>query len=315
MEKGGEVVAIVPRSFCNGLYYRPFREWLLERVAIRHIHLFHSRTSAFREEDVLQENVILKLVRGAPQGDVTVSTSSDTGFSDVVEHSYSFGDIVHPGDTERFIHVPLSPEQGGIYGVPMASRSLKEIGLQVSTGPVVDFRLKGFLRKDSEKGTVPLLYATHFADGRLDWPKESKKPNALMRDKETEKWLYPNGYYTVVRRFSSKEEKRRVVACVVEPEKLTAEVIGFENHLNVFHAAKEGISPEIAYGLAAFLNSTAVDECFRRFSGHTQVNATDLRMLRYPDRNGLEKLGRWARKAGVASQDVIDAKLAELSGG
>jgi adenine-specific DNA-methyltransferase len=32
MSQGGEVVAIVPRSFCNGLYYRPFREWIYERA-------------------------------------------------------------------------------------------------------------------------------------------------------------------------------------------------------------------------------------------------------------------------------------------
>src|SRR5439155_3433594 len=30
MSEGGEIVAIIPRSFCNGLYYKPFREWLLK---------------------------------------------------------------------------------------------------------------------------------------------------------------------------------------------------------------------------------------------------------------------------------------------
>jgi adenine-specific DNA-methyltransferase len=32
----------------------------------------------------------------------------------------------------------------------------------------------------------------------------------------------------------------------------------------------------------AYLNSQEVDDYFRVFSGHTQVNATDLRRLRYP---------------------------------
>lgn len=37
---GGQIVAIIPRSFCNGPYYRPFRDFILDQTAIRHIHLF-----------------------------------------------------------------------------------------------------------------------------------------------------------------------------------------------------------------------------------------------------------------------------------
>ncbi len=83
MAEGGEIVAIIPRSFCNGLYYRPFREWLLKKTSLVHIHLFHSRTSAFNDDEVLQENVIIKLVRGTKQGRVTITTSSDTRFCDL----------------------------------------------------------------------------------------------------------------------------------------------------------------------------------------------------------------------------------------
>lgn len=51
---GGQIVAIIPRSFCNGPYYRPFRDFILERAAIRHIHLFDSRNQAFKDDNVLQ---------------------------------------------------------------------------------------------------------------------------------------------------------------------------------------------------------------------------------------------------------------------
>ncbi|MGB5971725.1 MAG: Eco57I restriction-modification methylase domain-containing protein, partial [Nodosilinea sp.] len=43
----GQLVAIIPRSFCNGPYYRPFREFVLNQAAIRHLHLFESRSKAF----------------------------------------------------------------------------------------------------------------------------------------------------------------------------------------------------------------------------------------------------------------------------
>jgi adenine-specific DNA-methyltransferase len=37
MAEDGEIVAIIPRSFCNGLYYKPFREWMLAKTAIDRI--------------------------------------------------------------------------------------------------------------------------------------------------------------------------------------------------------------------------------------------------------------------------------------
>ena len=67
---------------------------------------------------------------------------------------------------------------------------------------------------------------------------------------------------------------------------------GFDNKLNYFHENGAGLPEDLANGLSAYLNSEAVDQYFRIFSGHTQVNATDLRNLHYPTRHQLEKLGR-----------------------
>lgn len=314
MEQGGQMVAIIPRSFCNGPYYRPFREFILERAAIRHIHLFASRDKAFKDDKVLQENVIILLERGGQQGDVTVSTSADNLFDDYAVHTYPFDQIVSPGAVERFIHVPTSPERNFMELSPAFNYSLADIGVEVSTGPVVDFRVREHLREMPEPGSVPLLYPGHFAGLSIEWPKQgAKKPNALMRHPETEKLLYPSGFYAVARRFSSKEEKRRIVASVVSPDAFEAPLLGFENHLNVFHQRRQGLPEELARGLAVFLNSTAIDECFRRFSGHTQVNATDLRLMKYPSREALIALGRWAKEQECLPQERIDAKLDSMA--
>jgi hypothetical protein len=48
MQPGGQLVAIIPRSFCNGPYYKPFREFLLHHGSLRHLHLFASRNTAFK---------------------------------------------------------------------------------------------------------------------------------------------------------------------------------------------------------------------------------------------------------------------------
>lgn len=310
----GQVVAIIPRSFCNGPYYRPFRDFILSRAALRHMHLFESRNQAFRDDDVLQENIIIRLECGAKQGPVTISTSTDDQFTDVVTHEHPFDRIVHEGETERFIHVPTAPGKSAVELSKEVCCSLEEIGVQVSTGPVVDFRLRKHLRDIPEAGTVPLLYAGHFTGGGTEWPKlGTKKPNAICRNNETEKWLYPSGYYCVVRRFSSKEEKRRIIASVVDPAPFgNAPVLGFENHLNVFHENRGGIPPALATGLAAYLNTAAVDEDFRKFNGHTQVNATDLRMMKYPSRATLIKLGKLVKPNEIAGAGRANAGVHDL---
>jgi hypothetical protein len=315
MAPSGQVVAILPRSFCNGPYYRPFRDFVLERVAIRRMHLFDSRSRAFKDDNVLQENVIIMLERDGQQGDVTVSTSTDDSFADLTQHTYPFDCIVFPDDPERFVHVPTSPERNAMEVSAAIRYSLEDIGVQTSTGPVVDFRLRKHLRDMPEPGAIPLLYPGHFNRQSTEWPKPGlKKPNALMRNAETEKWLYPNGFYCVVRRFSSKEEKRRIVASVVQPRTFgDTEVLGFENHLNVFHQRKKGLPEALARGLTVFLNTTAVDEHFRRFSGHTQVNATDLKRMKYPSRDALIALGEWAMRCGELTQAKIDEQLKELT--
>ncbi len=114
---------------------------------------------------------------------------------------------------------------------------------------------------------------------------------SLDAERRSQPLLLPSGTYVLVKRFSAKEERRRVVAAIYDPRQVGAPYVGFENHVNVYHCDNGGLPMELAKGLAVFLNSTLIDSYFRQFNGHTQVNASDLRMLQYPDRAVLEALG------------------------
>ena len=313
LEPGGELVAIIPRSFCNGPYYKPFRQLLLSRAAIQSIHLFAARDKAFQADKVLQENVIIRLRKGTAQGSVQVTTSTDATFADLASQTMSFDRIVVPGDGEQFIHIPVVQYGDVLGGIPAYRSTLAEANLSVSTGPVVDFRVKRHLRIMPGSGDVPLLYPSHFAGGQLQWPRSPfKKANAIALNAETSRSLYPSGFYVVVRRFSSKEEKRRIVANLIDPGALPPSPIGFENHLNVFHRNRSPLPEDIARGLAIYLNAKAVDAWFRQFNGHTQVNATDLRSMPYPNLDRLVLLGRWSKAHPSASPAEIDAKIETL---
>jgi len=314
LDDGGQMVAITPRSFCNGPYFRPFREDLLQQMAIHRIHSFESRSAAFSAEDVLQENIIFHATKSAQDPEtVIISTSTGESSSPVQEHIVNFSQVVNPADPERFIHLISDTRQAEVKTtVGQFSTKLDTLGLTVSTGKVVDFRAVSFLREQPATNTVPLIYPCHFNGSFIRWPKSNtRKPNAIVANEQTNNLLIPAGIYVLVKRFTSKEEPRRIVACIFDPAQLPPyATVGFENHLNYFHAGGRALPMDLAQGLAMFLNSTLIDQYFRQFNGHTQVNATDLRNIHYPTKQQLVRLGRRV-KIVPESQPELDALLEE----
>ena len=285
-------------------------------MALRHIHVFETRNRAFRDDEVLQENVIVHAVKGGAPSEVIITTSGGTAFEvdpavgvcdaeGLTRRTVPYSLVIRDEDPDRFVHIASDGiEQGIVDRMAHFTASLADVGVEVSTGPVVDFRLRKDLRSEPEDGAVPLLYAAHFQGGKLSWPKSMRKANAIRLSDESRKWLWVNkGCYVVTRRFTSKEERRRIVASVYASD-LPGDLVGFENHLNVIHAGRQGVTGDLAEGLALFLNCSLVDRYFRQFNGHTQVNAADLRSLRYPDTATLKRLGREHGGRTLSQQDI-----------
>ena len=308
LENGGELVAITPRSFCNGPYFRRFRVALLNMMSLCHIHMFESRKKAFGDDDVLQENVIYHLVREEQKPErLTISSSEGADFNKSKIRSVPYNIVVSPSDRDAFIHLVVNDADNLVIDkIVTFAASLAKLGMVVSTGRVVDFRARQYLRPIAEEGTVPLIYPCHFISGFVRWPSESgKKPNAIVVLPQTEELLLPTGYYVLTKRFTAKEERRRVVAAIYDPNKVGAAYVGFENHVNYFHTSGKGLSANLAKGLALYLNSSIFDQYFRLFSGHTQVNATDLRKMPYPSRKQLLRIGAHV-KDYMPDQAMID---------
>ena len=305
----GSLAAITPRSFMNGPYFLEFRKDLLLNLNIEHIHLFESRSSLFADTGVLQENVIFSGTRSKQKSAVKISTSKD--HSDLItSEKFEFTQIVLPNDSNKFLRIPSSDHVSKIIEtMESLPNTLDDLGITVSTGRVVDFRVKDFLAKEVRVGDTPLIYPGNFEKGRIVWPRDIKKPQSISS--ELTSLLLPNETYVVIKRFSSKEERRRIVASIWEPSNFSGQFVGFENHLNVLHKNSLGLSRELAVGLLYWLNSSLVDKYFRVFSGHTQVNATDIRSMRFPSKDVLIKLG-CGLDLNLPEQDVIDELVSQL---
>ena len=309
LEPDGQMVAITPRSFCNGPYFKKFRTAFLRMMSLKQIHIFESRKKVFGDDNVLQENIIYHAVRGFQKPkSITISTSEGLDFEKERTISIPYCRVVHPSDRDMFIHLDVDDaDDSPVERMKCFSSSLNKLGLSVSTGRVVDFRARDHLRQSPQQDTVPLIYPCHFTKGFINWPVESgKKPNAIMSSAETSNLLVEAGFYVLTKRFSSKEQQRRVMAAIYNPARIDARLVGFENHLNYFHKQGKGLPADLAKGLALYLNSTVADQYFRLFSGHTQVNATDLRKMPYPTHEQLLRLGAHVEET-MPNQETIDA--------
>ncbi|MGL4608721.1 MAG: BsuBI/PstI family type II restriction endonuclease [Trueperaceae bacterium] len=306
LESGGELVTITPRSFCNGAYFKPFRQTFLKDMTIFDIESFENRSGVF--DDVLQENILLHTIKFAIKPEkVKIVFVEDLKDSIATEDYTTYDEVVHPNDEEHFIHIVSGEmaKQAATLGNQL-THSLKDLGIAISTGRVVDFRATEALRQYSDKDTAPLIYPFNLKEGYISWPiSKNSKPQAIVVNEKTASLLVATGFYVLLKRFSAKEEKRRIVASLFNPDMIQTSVIGFENHLNYFHMNGFGLPEVLARGLTIFLNSTLFDECFRRFSGNTQVNATDLRNLKYPSREQLEILGQHLDST-LPDQETID---------
>ncbi|WP_205860515.1 hypothetical protein [Phycicoccus sp. HDW14] len=278
------------------------------------MHVFESRSKVFADTGVLQENVIIAGTKGAQPCPVSISVSVDHR-EDQTIRTVPYADIVDPKDPHRFIRMAANDSDTQVAQRMVALPcTLADLGVRVSTGPVVDFRSRDLLHTEPIDGGRPLIYPGNIRNGRVEWPLAIRKAQWYrVEDAGAEKLLVPEGWYTVIKRFSAKEERRRIVAAVWSPE-VQSGAVAFENHLNYLHLGGAGLDRDLAHGFSLWLNSTFVDQFFRTFSGHTQVNATDLRTMRFPSMSTLRTLGSQA-STPLPEQTEIDALVdAALAG-
>ena len=120
------------------------------------------------------------------------------------------------------------------------------------------------------------------------------------------KLLLPSQNYVLLRRFSAKEERRRLTASCFIGALQAGLYVALENHLNyVYHPARP-LSLDETYGLAALFNSALLDRYFRTISGNTQVNATELRTMPLPTLKAIAAIGRRVQSLSILRGDSVE---------
>ena len=311
----GELVYIIPRSWTSGAYFSHFRSYFFEFGRLTDIHIFNSRNKVFDKEDVLQETMIIKLTKtNKTPAMVRITSSADSNSFDSVTEIYAPYDVVVSG-IERYVYLVTSQDEINIlkkinsFGKPMPF-----IGLKMKTGLTVDFRNRELLRNTSGEHIVPLFYSQHMRDGRVIFP--IGKENEYMSD-ELSGMVQVNRNYLFVKRFTAKEEHRRLQCAVYLADNYPEyKKISTQNKINFIDTIdKSDMGEELVFGLYTLLNSSIYDMYYRILNGSTQVNATEMNTIPVPSRKQLEVLGQKMIENGDYSTAYCDRILEEIING
>ncbi len=290
LRKESEMVYIIPRSWTSGAYFKAFREKLLSLSTITHIHLFGSRNKVFEGESVLQETMILKIRKSTtPSDSVTITTSAtNKDFANLTTYKAAYDHVVK--GAEKYVYLITDEEEDASVGkLSRWTKTLKDLGLQMKTGLTVDFREKELLRHEPSGDTVPLFFPCHIKQGKVLFPLGRENEYISNQKKAL---TQPNANYLFVKRFTAKEEPRRLQCGVYIARKYPEhKLISTQNKINFIGGLKE-LSECVVYGLYVLFNSSLYDRYYRILNGSTQVNSTEINNLPVPDMGIIEAMGR-----------------------
>ncbi len=301
LRDNGDLIFITPRSFCSGPYFKKFREYLFDKVQPAAVHVFESRRDTFGRDAVLQENIIFTGTRSDQwnshqlNGQMVVSTSR--GSSDIfrlTSREIAIDSALDSRSINKVLRLPLTDRDDQVLAlVDSWPNTLESLGLRISTGPVIPFRATNLIARigKTPQSHVPLLWMNHVRPMQARWPINRYKAEYISR-KAGRKLLVPNRNYVLLRRFSAKEESRRLTAAPYIASNFQIPEVGLENHLNYIYRPCDSLTEDEAWGLAALYNSQILDIYFRTINGNTQVSATELRLMPLPEVEDIVALGR-----------------------
>ena len=135
---------------------------------------------------------------------------------------------------------------------------------------------------------MPLFYSHHLKDVRVEHP-IGKEGEWLETGKKG--LLQPNTNYLFVKRFTAKEEKRRLQSSVYLADSFPDyEFISTQNKIN-FITGNKPLDKKTVFGLYVLFNSTLYDQYYRILNGSTQVNSTEINNMPVPSLETIRHLG------------------------
>lgn len=316
LKSKGELIFITPRSFAAGNYFKAFRQSFFNEVSLSDIHIFESRDKMFKNDNVLQENIILRATKTKNTSIRVTVSECDKGLMNPTEYFYLTEELIDLKSKDKVLFIPSNQNESDTIKIFRKwTNTLNDFNIQISTGPVVAFRCTDFLKNEGQvNGAIaPLVWLHNIKEMEFVYPlQKGNKPSLIENSEDSRKVLLKNKNYIFLRRFSSKDDKSRLVCCPYFADSIETEMVGVENHINYIHRPNGDLSINEIWGISALYSSSLFDTFFRTFNGNTQVGASELKQIKMPPIEDIIVIGNKVKKSQNHNKQEIDKIINEV---
>ncbi|MDP4196935.1 MAG: N-6 DNA methylase [Bacteroidota bacterium] len=286
LKENGEMIFLIPRSFCAGNFFRQFREKLLSLIKFEHIHLLGSGAKIFKYASVLSETVMVHARRNSTKEKVSYKISTSFSEKNTGEADFRYSFLFDP--KENIIPLPSCASEAELLeDVKSWKGSLKENNIQGNTGQVVLSKLsKDSLTDNSTERHTEKALVLGLNNSGLNTPKlcapESYRGEFIEINERTWNFLVPNKNCILLRRYNTKHKDRRIAAVAFLRKSYEGNYIAFEKQVIFLSSSKGELSENETKELAALLNSEKIDQYLKIIYGDINVTPEELLNLPLP---------------------------------
>lgn len=293
LKSNGIYTVLSPRNYLIGEYSTLLRKYIFNNYSLTHIHSF-KRGVLF---PTVNQEVIISTYCNAKVNTVNIS------FNDFPSFKVNFDDIILNSESVS-IGIPKTSDNIKILKNNLnLESSLNDLGINLSVGPVVQFRNKEYLSKNIYSDiSAPLLIAPDIQkDNTIIYTKrenlrKTHNKSILLSNKH----LIRNSNYLLLRKISAKNDDSLIVCAVSHKDYFNSKLLGLDNNLLYFSKLDNtSLSLEECYGLYCFINSNQFSSFYSIINSTHTINVTDFIKVKFPSHDTLIKLGK----------SIIDSKI------
>ncbi len=290
LSDGGEMAALVPTAYANGVYIEKIRRFIGERTFLTAMHLFASKAKSEARGEETRTHMLLSFKKGERPEDATVLVTSSAKEEDDAPvcqlPPFPYDRIVN-SQSGTLLLLKSAEEAEIVERVESLPETISSLGLKMRTGLTLESRYPDALRASAVDGAIPLIHPRNIVAGLTRLP--------------TEKYIIPvipslaqkNKNMLFIKRVPAKSDPRHLLCSVyLAPQLPRFPYISTHNKINyIDYADGREMDSAFLHGLYAVLSSDLYERYCTILSKSAQINAGEYGNLPLPDAKTLRDIG------------------------